>query len=101
MLRMVTLPLQGWICGDECLRAGILLAREIPYLLRDLHAAEFRASHRAEVCGLGAFGGERLVVILLGGVGIEREMELVAPAEFEAGAAERVVTQLRGGVALG
>jgi hypothetical protein len=30
-----------------------------------------------------AFGGERLVVILLGRVGIERQVELVAPAEFE------------------
>ena len=35
--------------------------------------------------GLGAFGGEGLVVILLGGVGVEAEVELVAPAEFEAG----------------
>ena len=34
--------------------------------------------------GLGAFGGEGLVVIFLGGVGIERQVELVAPAELEA-----------------
>ena len=101
MLRMVTPPLQGRICGNERLRTGILLAREIPHLLRDLHAAEFRAAHAAEMRGLGAFGGERLVVILLGGVGVEREVELVAPAEFEAGAAERIIAKLRCGVALG
>jgi hypothetical protein len=40
-------------------------------------------------------------VIGLGGVGIEAEVELVGPAEVEAGAAERVVAELRGGVALG
>ncbi len=34
--------------------------------------------------GLGAFCWQGLVVVLLGGVGIEREVELVAPAEFEA-----------------
>ena len=34
--------------------------------------------------GLGAFRGERLVVIVLRRVGIEAEVELVAPAEFEA-----------------
>ena len=49
--------------------------------------------------GLGAFGGEGLIVVLLGGVGIEAEVELVAPAEFEAGLAERVVADLGGGVA--
>jgi hypothetical protein len=37
--------------------------------------------------GLGAFRRERLVVILFGGVGVEREVELVAPADLEAGAA--------------
>ncbi len=40
-------------------------------------------------------------MILLGGVRIEAEVELVAPAEVEAGAAERVVAQFGGGVALG
>jgi len=35
--------------------------------------------------GLGAFGGERLVVIFFGRVGVEAEVELVAPAELEAG----------------
>ena len=42
--------------------------------------------------GLGAFGGEGLVVVLLRRFRIERQVELVAPAEFEAGAGEGVVT---------
>ena len=46
--------------------------------------------------GLGAFCGERLVVILLGRIGVEAQVELIAPAEFEARAAQRVVAHLRG-----
>jgi hypothetical protein len=44
----------------------------------------FGPAHRAEVGGLRALRGQGLVVILLGGVGIERQVELVAPAELEA-----------------
>src|SRR4030095_11205163 len=67
----------------------------------DLHRAEFGAAHGAEMGGLGAFGGQGLVVIFLGGVGIERQVELVAPAEFEPGFRQRIVADLGGGVALG
>ncbi len=42
-----------------------------------------------------------LVVEAPGGVRIETQIELVLPAEVEPGAAERVVAQLRGGMALG
>src|SRR3974390_2290736 len=45
--------------------------------------------------------GQRLVVIVARGVGIERQVELVLPAEFEARARQGVVAQLRGRVALG
>ena len=45
--------------------------------------------------------GQRLVMVFAGGVGIEREVELVVPAELEAGARERVVAELRRRVALG
>jgi hypothetical protein len=45
--------------------------------------------------------GERLVVVLARRVGVEGEVELVLPAELEAGLGEGVVAQLRGGVALG
>src|SRR3546814_3072699 len=51
--------------------------------------------------GLRAFGRQGLVVVLLGRVGIEREIELVAPAELEPRPAERIVAQFRGRVALG
>ena len=44
---------------------------------------------------------QRLVVVGAGGVGVEAEVELVLPAELEAGAAEGVVPHLRGRVALG
>src|SRR3546814_6956136 len=50
---------------------------------------------------LCAFRRKRLVVILLGRIGIERQVELVAPAEFKTGLAERIVANLGGRVALG
>lgn len=70
--------------GEEAGGFLILLRREIAHVLRDLHAAEFRPAHAAEMRGLGAFGREGLVVILLGRLGIEAEVELVPPAELEA-----------------
>jgi hypothetical protein len=45
--------------------------------------------------------GQRLVVVGAGRVGVEGQVELVLPAEVEAGAGEGVVAQLRGRVALG
>jgi hypothetical protein len=50
---------------------------------------------------LVGFLGQRLVVEGFGGVGVEAEVELILPAEIEAGAGHRVVAQLRGGMALG
>ena len=44
-----------------------------------------RAAHGAEVGGLGAFLREGFVVEFAGGLGVEAEVELVFPAEFEAG----------------
>ena len=89
----------GRAARNEALHTLILLAGEVPHFLRDLHRAEFWAAHRAEVGGLGAFCGQRLVVVLFGGVGVEGEVELVSPAELEARAAKRVVAHLGGGVA--
>ncbi len=51
--------------------------------------------------GLGAFGRQGLVVVFEGGFGVEAQVELVAPAEVEAAAAERVIAELGGRVALG
>src|SRR6266404_1128064 len=70
-------------------------------VLRDLHRAEFRAAHRAEMRPLVRFLRQRLVVEALRGVGIEPEVELVHPAEVEPRPRQRVVAQLRGGVAFG
>ena len=79
----------------------LLKPRKLADFLGDFHRAEFGAAHRAEVGGLGAFGRKRLVVILLRRFGIEREDELVAPAELEAGLRQRIVPLLRRRVALG
>src|SRR5947208_2458681 len=59
---------------DEFLR--LLLhpfLRVLAHLLRDLHRAEVRAAHRAEMRRLRPLRGERGVVKLLRGLGIERE----------------------------
>src|SRR5438270_5745799 len=59
---------------------GLLLhagPRVVAYLLGDLHRAEFGTAHRAALRELGAFGGQGLVVELLGRLGIERQVELV------------------------
>ena len=74
----------GFLRRDEILGGLVLLRRKFPHLLADLHRAEFGAAHAAEMGGLGALGGEGLVVVLLRRVGVERQVELVAPAEFEA-----------------
>ena len=58
--------------GDKAVDALVLLAGEGADFLADLHRAEFGPAHRAEMRGLGAFRRERLVVILLGGIGIQR-----------------------------
>src|SRR3546814_4783624 len=81
----------GRFGGEEVFGGLVLLGRKLAYLLADLHRAEFGAAHAAEMGGLGAFGRQRLVVVLLGRVGVERQVELVAPAEFEAGFRARQV----------
>src|SRR4051794_32781030 len=49
----------------------------VAHVLRDLHRAEVRPAHGAEVRGLGPLGRQRGVVELLRGLGIEGEVELV------------------------
>ena len=61
----------------------------------------FGPAHRAEVRGLGRLGGQRLVVVRARGVRVERQVELVGPAELEAGLGQRVVPLLRLRVPLG
>src|ERR1041385_2380853 len=57
-----------------------LLVHRVPHVLRDLHRAEVRPAHGAEVRGLGPLGRQRRVVELLRGLGVEGEVELVLPA---------------------
>jgi hypothetical protein len=60
------------------------------HVLGDLHRAEFRPARGAEVRHFVRVLGQRLVVVSERGVGGERQVELVDPAEVEAGAAQRV-----------
>ena len=53
------------------------------------------------MCGLGAFLGQSLIVELARGLGVEREIELIFPAELEARFADGVVAVLRAGMAFG
>jgi hypothetical protein len=49
-----------------------------------LYSTEMRTAHGAEMRELGAFLRQRLVVEFLRLFGIEAEVELIGPAEFEA-----------------
>ncbi|CAM2159159.1 200 kDa antigen p200 [Paraburkholderia tropica] len=75
--------------------AHALLRREVAHVLRDLHRAEVRAAHRAEVRDLGRVLRQRFVVEFTRLVRIEAEVELVFPAELETRLRERVVAHLR------
>jgi hypothetical protein len=70
-------------------------------VLADLHEAEVRAAHGAEVSRFRAVLGEGFVVEFADGDGGGAEVELVFPAELEAGLAEGVVAVLGAGVAFG
>ncbi len=87
--------LQGLLLGDA------LLGGVFADVFGDLHRAEVRTAHGTEVRGLCAFLWERLVVELARGDGVEAEVELIFPAEFEARLAQRVVAVLSAGMAFG
>ena len=57
----------------------------VAHILRDFHRAEMRAAHRTKVRELGAFLRQGFIVELLGFIRVEAEIELIVPAEFEAG----------------
>src|SRR5262245_52032446 len=59
-----------------------------------------RAAHRTEVCELGAFLRQRLVVKLARELRIERKVELVFPSKLKASLRERIVPVLRAGMTL-
>src|SRR5690606_3147647 len=60
----------------------------LAHVLGDLHRAEVRAAHRAEVRDLGRLLGQRLVVEGFRLVVVEAAAEMVVPAELE----ERLAT---------
>src|SRR6202011_1776324 len=65
----------GAFCQEfrRLLRHAALALGVVAHVLRDLHGAEMRPAHRAEVRDLRAVRGQRLVVELLRGVGIEAQ----------------------------
>jgi len=70
-------------------------------VLGDLHRAEMRAAHGAEVRGLGAVLRQGFVVELARGHGVEGEVELIFPAEFKARLGDGIVAVLRAGMTFG
>ncbi len=62
----------GVLRCDEGVAPLILQPGEFAHFLADLHAAELRPAHAAEMRGFGALCRQRLVVILLRRVGVER-----------------------------
>src|SRR5581483_4660337 len=77
--------------GQRRLLVHALPGGVVAHVLGDLHRAEVRAAHRAEVGQLGALLRQRLVVEFLGLLRIQAEIELVFPAELEARLGQRVV----------
>ena len=67
----------------------------------DLHRAKGGAAHRTKMRSFGTFGWKCFVVEINGSGRVESERELVAPAEFETGLRDGIVTFLRGRVTLG
>ena len=96
LLRLLLHPtLEGFFLGDG-LFGGVFAD-----VFGDLHGAEVGAAHGAEVGGFGSVLRQRFVVVFAGGDGIKTEIELVFPAELEAGFGEGVVAVLGTGVAFG
>src|SRR6266480_7525653 len=85
---------------DCCALVNRVFGCILPHVLRDLHRAEVRAAHAAKVRGFGTFAGKGFVVEFARGLGIEREIELVFPAKFEARLTNSIVAVLRTGMAL-
>src|SRR3984893_9791929 len=81
--------------------AHTLRARFGAHLVRDAHGAELRSAHRAEMRHLVALLRQRRIVEGAGRVRVEREVELVLPAEIEARPRQRIVARPGPGVALG
>src|SRR5471032_3376761 len=82
-------------------RFNALVGGVLTHFLGDLHRAEFRPAHRAEVRDLGRVFRQGFVVIRARGVRVQAEVELVFPAELEPRLAQGVIADLRPRMALG
>src|SRR5689334_6654844 len=74
--------------GEFLFAFGLVLAGFGFGQLRDVHGAEFRAAHGAELGFFVEVVGKRFVVHGASGFGIERKFKLLVPVEEEAGIAE-------------
>src|SRR5215510_14760275 len=79
---------------NRLLLADLLAGGVVPHILCNFHGTEVRATHAAEVGNLGGIVGQRFVVEVFRCVGIEREIELILPAELEARLRQSVVSYL-------
>ena len=77
---------------DRCLFCDCMLRSISADIFCDAHATEMWTAHGTEMRGLGAFLRQCFVVELARGLGIEREVEMVLPAELESRPGERIVT---------
>src|SRR4029434_33015 len=81
---------QGLWYGSAQYGSGVSGGKSF-HLGGNVHGAEFRSAHGAEMRVLETFLGEGFVVHAAGGFGVEREGELLLPVEAVAGARKGVV----------
>src|SRR6056297_3140090 len=86
---------------DRRRRVEPALAGIVAHVLGNLHRAEFRPAHRAEVRHLVRVLGHGLVVVFAGTGRVKTQVELVFPAKLEARLRQRIVAHLRPGMPLG
>lgn len=82
------------IHADQLDLNGLQLCCVVTHVLSDLHGAELGPAHGAEVSHLAGLLRQGLVVVGTGGVGIQRQIELILPAELEACLGHGVVADL-------
>src|SRR5438552_3642371 len=69
---------------ERLLFRNFLLGSKFPDVFGNFHRTKVRTAHGTEVCGLGAFLRQGLIVELARGLWIQGEIELIFPAKFEA-----------------
>jgi hypothetical protein len=73
----------------------LLLCRIVAHLLRNIHRAEMRAAHQAEMGKLRALLWECFVVKLARKLRVKRKVELDFPSKFKPLFRQRIVSRLR------